>query len=45
MAVYFAQLNDETSRITPWPELILAAAPYEIKWYQLAVHCLSVEVS
>lgn len=45
MAVYFAQLNDETSRIMPWPELILAAIPYEIKWHQLAVHCLTVEVS
>ena len=43
--MYFAQLNSEGSIITPWPELLLAAVPYEIKWQQLAVHCLSVEVS
>lgn len=45
MAVYFAQLNDEISGVTPWPELILSAVPYEVKWHQLAVHSLSVEVS
>lgn len=45
MAVYFAQLNNEISRIIPWPESILAAVPYEVKWHQLAVHCITVEVS
>lgn len=43
--MYFAQLNSEGSTITPWPELLLAAVPYEIKWQHLAMHCLSVEVS
>ena len=45
MAMYFAQMNDETIGITPWPELLLAAVPYAIKWHQLAIHCLTVEVS
>ena len=44
MALYFTRLNNETSTIIPWPELILAATPYEISWNQLAVHCLTVEV-
>ena len=45
MAIYFGQLNNETSGISPWPELLLTAVPYEIKWHQLAIHCLTVEVS